>query len=114
VTWVGDNSGNETNIVKAAVNSPQYVTTVKPGKTYAAEVATNGFNIVVSRTVKDSSGKVLWNNTWKSVYTAVNGQLQIGITPPPLLTPTPAPTPTPTLVFFAPYFLLRRRRNKDD
>jgi vancomycin resistance protein YoaR len=114
VTWVGDNSGNETNVVKAAVNSPQYVTTVKPGKTYAAEVATNGFTISVTRTVKDSTGKLIHNNTWKSQYTAVNGQLQIGITPPPILTPTPVPTATPALVFFAPYFLLRRRRNKDD
>ena len=38
--------------VQAINNPPQYVTTIKPGKTYAAEVATNGFNIAVSSYVE--------------------------------------------------------------
>jgi vancomycin resistance protein YoaR len=115
VQWIGDNTANMTNVVRATSNPPQYVSTLKPGKTYAAEVATNGFNITVTRIVKDSTGKVIHNNTWKSQYTAVNGQLQIGITPPPVPTPTPSPVPTPTpIVFFAPYFLLRWRGNKEE
>jgi vancomycin resistance protein YoaR len=115
VTWSGDNKANERNIVQAINNPPQYVTTLKPGKTYAVEVATNGFTVTVGRVVKDSTGKVIHSDIWKSQYTAVNGQLQIGSTPLP--TPTPKPTPTPTLALIVPFLalgpvavLIRRRR----
>ena len=119
VTWIGDNKANQTNVVTATSNPPEYVTSLKPGKTYAAEVATNGFKITVSRIVKDSSGKVIWDNTWKSVYTAVNGQLQIGSTPAPIVTPTPtkpSPSPTPAVIFipFIAFIVRRARRNEDD
>ena len=112
VTWTGDNKASETNIVHATNNPPEYVTTLKPGKTYAAEYATNGFSVVVTRVVKDSTGKVLHDDTWKSQYTAVNGQIQIGVTPVPVSTPTPAPTPTPSPtagLILLPLVLLRKR-----
>ena len=115
VTWTGDTKSAETKPLKATQNPPEYVTTLKPGVTYAAEVKTDGFSTSVTRIVKDSTGKVIHDNTWASTYSPVNGQLQIGGTPPPPATPTPkttpAPTPTPTaFVFGVPVMLLRRRR----
>jgi vancomycin resistance protein YoaR len=113
VSWTGDNKAGETRIISAVNNPPEYVTTLKPGKTYAAEVATNGFNTSVTRTVKDATGKIIHQDNWKSQYTAVNGQLQIGATPIP--TPTPKPTPKPTLTaiyvpLVAPLLLAWKRR----
>jgi vancomycin resistance protein YoaR len=94
VTWTGDNKAGETNIVKATDNSPQWVSTLRPGKTYAVEVRDNGFDTSVTRVVKDASGKIIHTDHWSSHYTAVDGQLQIGITPSP--SPTPISTPTPS------------------
>jgi MYXO-CTERM domain-containing protein len=48
----------------------------------------------VTRVVKDASGKIIHTDHWSSHYTAVDGQLQIGITPSP--SPTPISTPTPS------------------
>jgi vancomycin resistance protein YoaR len=111
VTWTGDNKASETKPVKASTKSPQYVSTLKPGQTYAAEVTTDGFSTSVTRIVKDASGAVIHHDHWVSLYSPVDGQLQIGGTPPPLATPTPKPTPSPTAVVIAiPAMLLRRRR----
>jgi vancomycin resistance protein YoaR len=95
VTWTGGGKGN---IVVAGENPPEYVTTLAPGETNRTEYATNGFSTSVERVVTDSTGKVLHDDVWGSSYTAVNGQLQIGGSPPaptPAPTPTPAPAPTP-------------------
>jgi vancomycin resistance protein YoaR len=113
VTWTGDTKAAETKPMKATQNPPEYVTTMKPGVTYAAEITTDGFSTLVTRVVKDSSGKVIHDDTWASTYSPVNGQLQIGGTPPPPATPTPKPSPTPSptaVVFGVPVMLLRRRR----
>jgi VanW like protein len=115
---VAFSGGVKTNEVKATDNAPQYVKTLKPGQTYRAEYATDGFDTQVTRVVKDADGNVLHMNTWQSHYSMVNGQLQIGGSPPPsgsvapsgspgssqtpgqsqapAPTPTPAPAPTPT------------------
>ncbi|MGA3029532.1 MAG: VanW family protein [Candidatus Limnocylindrales bacterium] len=95
VTWSG---GTPVNKVTATNNKPEYVSTLKPGQTNIAEYATNGFDTSVTRVVTDATGAVLHKNTWASHYTVVNGQVQIGGSPPPSQTPTPtpgAPTPTP-------------------
>jgi vancomycin resistance protein YoaR len=111
VGWTGDNKQSETKPVKASTKSPQYVSTLKPGQTYAAEVTTDGFSTSVTRIVKDASGAVIHHDHWVSLYSPVDGQLQIGGTPPPLATPTPKPIPSPTAVVIAiPAMLLRRRR----
>jgi vancomycin resistance protein YoaR len=89
VTWTG---GVKSNIVVAGENPPEYVSTLAPGETNRTEYATNGFDTGVERVVTDASGKVIHDDKWGSSYTAVNGQLQIGGSPP---APTPAPTPTP-------------------
>lgn len=117
VSWIGDTKSAETKPVKATQNPPQYVTTIKPGKTYAAEIKTDGFSALVTRTVKDSSGAVIHTDTWASMYSPVNGQLQIGGTPPPPATPTPKPTPIPTpapTLIGLPFMLLRRRRSQSN
>jgi vancomycin resistance protein YoaR len=80
--------------VKATNDAPWYVSTIKPGVTYVAEYATDGFKTSVSRKVTLADGTVLHNDTWDSVYGVVNGQVQIGGTPPPSTTPTPKSSPT--------------------
>jgi vancomycin resistance protein YoaR len=95
VTWSG---GVEADPVKATDNPPVYVKTLKPGITYRAEYPTDGFKTSVGRVVTDSTGAVIHHDVWGSVYGVVNGQLQIGGTPPPSGSPSPtpgAPTPTP-------------------
>ena len=83
----------------AASDGTQYVPSLPAGqKTYRKEYPTPGFNAVVSRTVTDATGAVIWHNTWSSHYTKVDGLLQIVGKPKPSPTPTPtpgAPTPTP-------------------
>ena len=94
VTWTG---GGMANIVQAVENPPVYTNKLAAGKTARAEYATNGFWTAVTRTVKDASGAILHSDTWQSSYVAVNGQLQIGGSPPaPPAPPAPDPTPSPT------------------
>ncbi len=95
VTWTG---GAKADVVTATDNPPQYVGSIKPGVQYRAEYPTNGFKTSVTRVVADQTGTILHKDTWGSVYGVVNGQLQIGGTPPPSGSPSPspvAPTPTP-------------------
>jgi vancomycin resistance protein YoaR len=95
VAWSG---GVRADPIKATDNAPQYVSTIKPGVTYRAEYPTDGFKTSVTRLVTDSTGAVIHKDTWGSVYGVVNGQLQIGGTPPPSGSPSPspgAPSPTP-------------------
>ena len=82
--------------VKATNDPPWYVSSLKPGMTYVAEYATDGFKTSVSRKVTLDDGTVLHNDTWDSVYGVVNGQVQIGGTPPPSTTPPPKSSPTPS------------------
>ena len=121
VTFSGNLKADETNLVRATQNSPQWVSTLRPGKTYMVEYKTNGFDVAVTRVVKDKTGKVIHTEHWGSHYTAVDGLTQIGITPSPAPTQSsshtpphsPSPTPTPALVVVPPVALfvglLRRR-----
>jgi vancomycin resistance protein YoaR len=96
--------GVKSNIVPSTDDPIRYVGSLKPGQTYRAEYADDGFDTSTTRTVTDASGVVIHQDTWISIYGEVNGQLQIGITPtpaPPTPTPSPTapgatPTPTPT------------------
>jgi len=87
VTWTG---GGKANIVYAGNNPPEYVSTLPPGVKTIAEYATNGFDTGVTRVVTDASGKVIHSDVWYSHYTAVNGQVEIGGSPPATLAPPPA------------------------
>jgi vancomycin resistance protein YoaR len=80
------------NIVQPG-DSTVYVTNLKPGQQNRAEYPTIGFSTSRTRTVTDSSGKVIHTDTWNSSYTKVDGILQIGVAPAPPPPPPPAPTP---------------------
>jgi vancomycin resistance protein YoaR len=95
VTWP---VGVKANLA-AATDGKLYVASLKPGQTLRSEYVTDGYDTVVNRVVKDASGAILHNDTWKSHYVKVNGVLQIGGSPPPSTTPSPTPGPaTPTPV----------------
>ncbi len=81
-----------------AGDSTVYVTTLAPGQQNRAEYPTVGFYTSRTRTVTDSTGKVIHTDTWNSSYTKVDGILQIGVAPapPPPPAPTPPPEPAPT------------------
>ena len=94
-----------TNYQTATNNAPIYTNTLAPGQTNQLEYRTDGFNVSVSRTVRDAAGNVIHSDLFTSAYARVNGQLEIGgpapgqTSPPPAATPptaTPAPTAPPS------------------
>ncbi|HEX7491806.1 MAG TPA: VanW family protein [Candidatus Limnocylindrales bacterium] len=94
VDWTGGARANE---VVASDGPPQYVKTLKPGVTYRAEYADNGFDTSVRRVVTDTTnGNILHDDTWQSHYAMVTGVVQVGVTPSPENTPAPTNTPKPT------------------
>ena len=78
------------NVVRAG-DHKQYVTTLKPGQQNRTEYPTAGFSTSRTRTVTDSTGKVIHTDTWFSRYVKVDGILQIGKAKTPAPTQTPAP-----------------------
>jgi vancomycin resistance protein YoaR len=88
------------NVVKAS-DHKVYVTSLKPGQQNRAEYPTAGFSTSRTRTVTDSTGKVIHLDTWYSHYVKVDGLLQIGksVAPPPTPAPTaPVPAPSPAIL----------------
>jgi len=88
----------QANLSKAT-DSTVYTTKIPPGTKNRAEYPSDGFDTSRTRTVTDSTGKVIHTDTWKSHYITVDGILQIGVAPGPAPTapggPTPAPIHTP-------------------
>jgi vancomycin resistance protein YoaR len=82
------------NIVQPG-DSTVYVTNLAPGQQNRAEYPTIGFVTSRTRTVTDSSGKVIHTDKWDSSYTKVDGILQIGVAPAPPPPPPPAPVEPP-------------------
>jgi vancomycin resistance protein YoaR len=83
------------NVVRAG-DITVYTTKLKPGQKVRAEYPTNGFSTARTRTVTDSTGKVIHKETWKSKYTRVTGILQIGVPAAPVSLPgSNAPMPNP-------------------
>jgi vancomycin resistance protein YoaR len=73
-------------------------TSLKPGTSKRVEFPHDGFDAVVTRTVRSASGEVLWTNTWTSHYKVVNGITEVGPKPsatPPPSTPAPSPSSSP-------------------
>ena len=97
------------NIVPAG-NIKQYVNTLAPGVQNQAEPPLMGFDTSRTRTVTDSTGKVIHTDTWNSHYTMVNGVLQIGGSPPAPPAPAPTPAPIPPAATPAPSVSGPRRR----
>lgn len=77
--------------VRPATDATVYTTDLAPGVRKRVEYPANGLDVWVTRTVTDSTGKVIHAETYYSHYARVDGLLQIGISP----TVTPAPSPTP-------------------
>ncbi len=90
------------NVVRAA-DRKVYVSTLKPNQQNRTEYPTDGFDTSRTRTVTDSTGKVIHTETWTSHYTKVDGILQIGGSPPaPPVPPPAAPSAAPVLPPAAP------------
>jgi vancomycin resistance protein YoaR len=53
-------------------------TSLAPGTSRRVEYPHDGFDAVVTRWVRDASGTVIWENTWFSHYSAVNGITEVG------------------------------------
>ncbi len=63
---------------RAAHETTVVNTSLAPGTSRRVEYPHDGFDAVVTRWVRDSSGKVIWENTWFSHYSAVNGITEVG------------------------------------
>jgi vancomycin resistance protein YoaR len=88
--------GIKSDTVKAT-DATKMVRSLPPGqKTHRVEYPADGFDTVVTRTVKDATGAVIHYDTWSSSYIVVDGLLQVAITPTPSPTPPPSPQLTPT------------------
>jgi vancomycin resistance protein YoaR len=91
-----------TDYQTATNNPPIYTDTLAPGKTNQLEYRTDGFNVSVSRIVKDAAGNVIHSDLFISHYARVNGQLEIGgpapgqTSPPPSSAPTAPPSSPPS------------------
>ena len=62
-------SASETTVVN---------TSLAPGTSKRVEYPHDGFDAVVTRWVRDASGRVIWENTWFSSYRPVNGITEVG------------------------------------
>ena len=86
-----------------AGDSTEYVGTLAPGQQVRAEFPTDGFDTSRTRTVTDSTGKVVHTDQWFSHYTVVDGLLEIGASIPSAPMPPPdAPSPAPAIPAPAP------------
>ncbi|HSM38260.1 MAG TPA: VanW family protein, partial [Candidatus Limnocylindrales bacterium] len=69
---------------------------LKPGTSVRVEYPHNGFDAVVTRTVRDADGNVIWTNTWVSHYNTVNGVTEVGPSPDPTPKPSASPSASPS------------------
>ena len=65
--------------VRKAVDTRVKTTSLKKGQTERLESPSNGMDVVVTRTVRDSSGRVIHSDRWSSHYVRVDGVLQVGV-----------------------------------
>jgi vancomycin resistance protein YoaR len=65
--------------VRPAIDTIVKTAQLKKGETERTESPTDGKDVVVSRTVRDSSGHVIHFDTWYSHYVRVDGVLRVGI-----------------------------------
>ncbi len=84
-----------------ASDSTQYTTSIPAGSAQRVEFASNGFDAWVTRTVTDSTGKVIHRETYYSHYATVNGLLLVGVSPsdpraPKTASPKPSASPSPS------------------
>jgi vancomycin resistance protein YoaR len=64
---------------RTAADTIEYTGTLPAGTTQRVEYPHHGFDVTVTRTVRDrSTGEVIWTNTYTSSYRAVNGVTLVG------------------------------------
>jgi vancomycin resistance protein YoaR len=63
---------------RSAIETTVINTSLAPGTSKRVEYPHDGFDSVVTRWVRDASGKVIWENTWFSSYRPVNGITEVG------------------------------------
>jgi PKD repeat protein len=91
----------------AATQWYQFTDELGPRQTERTEYGADGFDSVVTRTVRDANGNVIHSDSFRSDYKRVDGIVMVGRYPgdPPAgtkipytnsLPPAPGPTPTPT------------------
>ena len=64
--------------VRKAIDTTVRTSSLKRGQTKRTEYPTNGMDVVVTRTVRNSSGAVIHSDRWVSHYIKVNGVLLVG------------------------------------
>jgi vancomycin resistance protein YoaR len=74
-----------------ATTNYEKVTSLKPGQVNQVEYASNGFDSWVTRTVRDTSGAIIHQETYYSHYATVNALIEVGVAS----LPSPSPSPTP-------------------
>ena len=65
--------------VRKAIDTTVKTAELKRGQTERTETPSDGKDVVVVRTVRDSSGRVIHSDRWASHYVRVDGVLRIGI-----------------------------------
>jgi vancomycin resistance protein YoaR len=65
--------------VRKAIDTTVKTAELKRGQTERTETPSDGKDVVVVRTVRDSSGRVIHSDRWASHYVRVDGILRIGI-----------------------------------
>jgi vancomycin resistance protein YoaR len=65
--------------VRKAIDTTVKTAQLKRGQSERTETPTDGKDVVVVRTVRDSSGHVIHSDRWASHYVRVDGVLRIGI-----------------------------------
>jgi vancomycin resistance protein YoaR len=65
--------------VRQAIDTRVETTELKRGQTERTETPSDGKNVVVTRTVRDSGGRVIHSDRWVSNYVRVDGVLRVGI-----------------------------------
>jgi vancomycin resistance protein YoaR len=77
--------------IRPATDTTVYTTELPPGVKERIEYPVEGKDVWVTRTVTDSAGTVIHQETYYSHYARITGILQIGVAPEP----TPVATPPP-------------------
>ena len=77
--------GRTVNLSKPVITNAQtaktyfeYTDSLAPGKQQLVEFTVNGFDSVVVRTVKDASGNIIHQDTFKSNYKTIDGLIMVG------------------------------------
>jgi vancomycin resistance protein YoaR len=85
--------------VRKAMDTIEYTDTLPAGTSERVEYPVDGMDVWVTRTVRDSSGRIIHQETYYSHYARITGIVLVGTggATPDGGGPAPSPTPTPSL-----------------